>query len=164
MSVPGHRDDIEGFSMRDCVAIRDHVLKIAKLIEHVSNINHFICLHDDDAIAVLVSRDVLIHFKNVRAKRESVVVEVELRVIRVIVDSGTLVTAVEVREDEDEAKVTNGVDRTEEEVSVVIDSNHESAAGNLHFILVLRHNGFGAVVTEDGQDQRGCESVSHVVE
>ena len=164
MSVPGHRDDIEEFSMRDCVAIRDHVLKIAKFIEHVRNINHFICLHDDDAIVVLVSRDVLIHFKNVRANRESVVVEVKLRVIRVIVDSGTLVMAVEVWEDEDEATVTIGVDRTEEEVGVALDSYHEVAVGNAHLILATRHNGFSAVVTENGQDQRGCESVSHVVE
>ena len=92
------------------------------------------------------------------------VVFMEQRVIRVIIDIGKHVTAVVVREDEDEAKVTIGIHRTEVEVGVVLDSDHEAAVAKHYFILVLRHNGFVAVVTEDGKDQRGCESGSHVVE
>ena len=72
--------------------------------------------------------------------------------------------AVQVFKDEDEAKVTIGIHRTEVEVGVVLYSDREAAVAKHYFILALRHNGFLAVVTEDGKDQRGCESGSHVVE
>jgi hypothetical protein len=141
----------------NCVALRNDVL-LAIVI------THFKSGHNDDVIVVLGSIDVLLHFKSVRAKRDSLVVLVEQRVIKVIVDPGKHVTAVEVLKDEDEAKVTIVIHRTEEEVGVVLDSDREAAVTRHYFILVLRHNSFVAVVTEDGKDQRGCERGSHVVE
>ena len=141
----------------NCVGLRNDVL-VAIVI------THFKSGHKDDVIVVLGSIDVLLHFKSVREKRDSLVVLVEQRVIKVIVDPGKHVTAAEVLKDEDEAKVTIVIHRTEEEVGVALDSYHEVAVGNAHLILATRHNGFSAVVTEDGKDQRGCESVSHEVE
>jgi hypothetical protein len=77
--------------------------------------------HDDDTIAVLYSFIVLFHFKEIRTEGESLVVLVELRIFRVVVDALHLTIAIVVREDEDDAPIVAGIHRAEVEVSVVMD-------------------------------------------
>jgi hypothetical protein len=113
---------------------------VARRVDEVAIvISHLKGSHDDDTIAVLYSFIVLFHFKEIRTEGESLVVLVELRIFRVVVDALHLTIAIVVREDEDDSRITIAIHRLEVEVRVVMDDDLEAVTAKQDTVLAFWH-------------------------